>query len=237
MLFLQEKKLYQKKLEKQRSSLLRNILGYFMPVITKISLQKFKNRVNIYLDGKFGFGLDIETFVKSNIKIEQELTHSEIEKITQKGEYQKVLEKLLVFASLRPRSIKEFNNWMRKHEVSINFQNDLFDRLKRLGLADDFEFAKWWVEQRQSFRPKPKSILYQELLIKGIKKEIITDLLSKTKVDEKNQIKQLLQKNAYKWVRFDKRIARQKMSMFLARKGFSWDVIKNVLRDFLEIDD
>jgi len=50
-----------------------------VPVITVISLQKSKNRVNIYLDGKFGFGIDLDNFVKLNLKVEQDLSEEEIE--------------------------------------------------------------------------------------------------------------------------------------------------------------
>ena len=40
-------------------------------------------------------------------------------------------------------------------------------------MTNDLKFAKWWVEQRGNFRPKPKRILKIELTKKGIVKEII----------------------------------------------------------------
>ena len=134
-----------------------------MPTITSIKPQKNKKRVNIYLDDKFGFGLDLKNFMTLGLKVEQELSDIEITEILKKAEFQKTLDKLLRFATLRPRSEKEINNWLRKYKVHQSLVKDLFSKLKRLELLDDTKFAKWWVEQRVNFRPRAKRVLSQEL--------------------------------------------------------------------------
>ena len=73
-----------------------------MPIITSIKPQKNGKRVNIYLDEEFGFGLDLENFVKLGLKVEQKLSEDEVEEIVKKAEFQKVYDKILRFASLRP---------------------------------------------------------------------------------------------------------------------------------------
>lgn len=200
-----------------------------MPVITSIKPQKKKDRVNIYLDDKFGFGIDLENFVKLGLKVDQELTDEEIAEIVKKSEFQKTLDKLLRFATLRPRSEKEIKDYFRRKKVHESLHSKLFDRLNHLELIDDEKFAKWWVEQRQSFRPKPKRILNNELRMKGIKKEIIEEVLGEEEIDEEKIAKELLKKRAYKWKNLEPREARQKMSQYLAGKGFGWEVIEKVV--------
>jgi regulatory protein len=95
---------------------------------------------------------------------------------------------------------------------------------------DDEKFAKWWIEQRQNFRPKAKRVLQIELRQKGVGKEIIDEVLSETEVDEEKMAKELLAKREYKWKNLEPRVAKQKMSQYLAGKGFGWDVIERVLR-------
>lgn len=56
-----------------------------MPVITSIEPQKSKKRLNIYLDGKFGFGIDLETFVKLRLKVEGQLSDDEVKKVIKKN--------------------------------------------------------------------------------------------------------------------------------------------------------
>jgi regulatory protein len=207
-----------------------------MPIITKIKPQKNKKRVNIYLDDKFGFGLGLENFVRLGLKAGEIVTETEIEEILKKAEFQKILDKLLRFATLRPRSEKEINIWLRKHKVHQSIISDLFNKLKRLNLLDDKKFAEWWVEQRMNFRPKSRRIINYELKSKGINKNIIEDVLSEVEIDEGKIAKEMLTKKIYKWEKLPRLEARRKMGEFLARKGFGWSVIKDTIDDFFEKD-
>lgn len=201
-----------------------------MPIITKIKPQKNKNRANIYLDNKFGFGIDLENFVKLNLKIEQELSEKQIEEIIKKAEFQKTLDRLLRFTTLRPRSKKEIESWLKRKRVHESLYEKLFNRLKKLDLVNDKNFAKWWVDQRIQFKNKSKRELVLELRIKGIDKNTIEDVLSKVKLNELKNAKKLIKKNMYKWRKYDELLKDKKMSEYLARKGFTWEIIKKVLK-------
>jgi len=60
-----------------------------VPRITAISPQKNGKRVNIYLDGKFGFGIDLENYVTLGLKVESDLTVEKVNEIIKKAEFQK----------------------------------------------------------------------------------------------------------------------------------------------------
>src|SRR4030042_1782744 len=199
-----------------------------MPVITGIKQQKNKNRINVYLDDKFGFGIDLDNFVLLHLKVDQELTEKEIEEIVKKAEFQKTYDKLLRFAMVRPRSEKEITDYFRRKKVHESLQEKLLEKIKHLELIDDEKFAKWWVEQRLAFKPKSQRIMIYELRIKGIAKDVIDKVLGETVIDEEKMAQELLEKKAYRWKNFEPRLRRQKKSQYLAGKGFSWDVIEKV---------
>lgn len=199
-----------------------------MPLITSIKQQKNKNRVNVYLNDKFGFGIDLDNFVLLHLKVNQELTDTEVVDIVKKAEYQKTLDKLLRFAMVRPRSEKEVTDYFRRKKVHESLYEKLLEKLTHLELIDDLKFAKWWVDQRQNFKPKTKRILKIELTKKGIVKEIIDNVLGETVVDEEKMAKDLIERKAYKWKGLEPREAKQKKSQYLAGKGFSWDLIEKV---------
>lgn len=205
-----------------------------MPVITSIVLQKNKNRVNIYLDNKFGFGIDLENFVKAGLKTGQQLSDVTIAEITKKTENKKFLDRLLIFVNLRPRSGKEVGEWMDKKKIAGPLREELKEKIIELKLLDDEFFAKWWVEQRLSFRSKSKRELIAELRNKGISKEIIEKVMFETDVDEVSSALKLVEKHIRRWSRFPKHIVRQKMSLYLARKGFNWDTIKKAINKYEE---
>lgn len=194
-----------------------------MATITDIKPQRNSKRVNVYLDNQFGFGLDLENYVKLGLKAGQEFSQEKIEEIIKKAEFQKVLDKLLRFASLRPRSEKEIRDYLKRKEVHESLFDELFNRLKCLELVNDEAFAKWWIDQRLQFKSKSKRELEYELRGKGIDKEIITEVLAESGVDDVKAAKKLLEKRIF-------RDRKQKIA-YLARKGFSWEVIDRLVHE------
>ena len=200
-----------------------------MPTITAIKPQKNQKRVNIYLDGKFGFGLDLENYLKLGLKVEQELPDEKIAEIVKKAEFQKISDKLLRFATFRPRSEKEVRDWFKRKKIHESLHQDLFNRLKHLEFLDDKKFSKWWVEQRIAFKPRGKRVLSQELRQKGVDRETIEETLSEIKIDEEKAAGELLAKKAYRWEKLPRLEARRKMTQFLGRKGFGWETIEKII--------
>ena len=200
-----------------------------MPIITSIKAQKNQKRVNIYLDNSFGFGLDLENFMKLQLKVNQDLTQEEINEIIKKGELQKSFDKTLRFVMTRPRSLKEVKDYFRRKQIDDSLHQNTLERLEKLELLDDQKFAKWWVEQRLEFKHKSKKDITFELRQKGIDTNIIKNVLDDSEIDEIKIAKELIEKKSYKWARYEEEERKQKITQYLAGKGFSWDIISNVI--------
>lgn len=201
-----------------------------MPFITSIKAQKSKKRVNVFLDGEFSFGLDLENFMKLQLKVNQELTQEEINEIIKKAEFQKCLDKTLRFAMTRPRSLKEIKDYFRRKEVPESIKIEILNKLKKLELLNDQKFAKWWVTQRLEFRSKSKKDITFELRQKGIDNNIIKDILDNSEIDEVKIVKSLIAKKSYKWQKYNEKERKQKISQYLVGKGFDWNVVNDVLK-------
>ena len=205
-----------------------------MSIVTQIKPQRNKKRVNIYLDGKYSFGLDLEAFVKLGLKVEQELTEAQIAEIVKRSEYKGALDKLINFAMLRPRSKKEILDWLKKKKVHESVHEKLLKSLNKLELVGDARFAKWWIGQRQEFKQKSKRELIFELKKKGVSNDDIDDALFHLEVDDFANAVKVLSKTSQKWDRFGRKEKRQKMYQYLARKGFNYAVISKAVDHFLE---
>ena len=201
-----------------------------MSRVTAIKPQRNNKRVNIYLDGEFSFGLDLENFVTLGLRLDQELTNKQIKEIKDKSDKAKILNKVLSFATLRPRSEKEIQDWFKRKRIDVLIHQYILDKLKKFELIDDSKFAKWWVEQRLAFKKPSKRILNYELRIKGIKQETIDNVLGEVKIDEVKIAKELFEKKKYKWDKFDKKTKKQKATQYLAGKGFGWNIIAKVIQ-------
>jgi regulatory protein len=200
-----------------------------MPVITSIKAQKNQKRVNINLDGSFGFGLDLENFMRLGLKVNQELSQEEINEIIKKGELQKSFDKTLRFVMTRLRSLKEVKDYFRRNEIDSTLHQVILEKLTRLELIDDQKFAEWWVRQRLEFKHKSKKDITFELRQKGIDTNTIKNVLDDSEIDELKIAKELIEKKSYKWARYDEDVRKQKITQYLVGKGFNWDIIKNVV--------
>lgn len=200
-----------------------------MPLITALKPQKGKRRVNVFLDGKFSFGIDIENMIKFGLKVEKDLSEKEIEKIARESEYQKNLDRLLRFTTMRPRSEKEIENYFMRKKMPEVLRESLFNRLKKLGFINDYEFAKWWIEQRKIFKPKGSKVLVYELRKKGISREIAEGILEKEPEEEEALARRVFEKVKRKYVGMDRYKVRKKLYEYMARRGFNWEIVKKIL--------
>ncbi len=200
-----------------------------MPIITQIKQQKDKKSLLICLDQKNFFQIDLENYIKHKLKVGKEIDQKDLDEIVKKAEFQKIYEKLLMFCMLRPRSENEIRNWLKRKKVNKSIHEELFNRLKRLDLVDDRKFAQWWIDQRIAFKPRGKVALYAELAQKGVDREVINEILSEQPIDEVKFAKGLIDKNEYKWKRYEGYEKKNKIVQFLARKGFNWETIKKAL--------
>jgi regulatory protein len=203
--------------------------------ITRISPQtKDPLRENIYLDGKFGFGIAAESRFDHRLKIGQNLSESEIHDLVFQDQAGKLFTSAQMFLSYRPRSEKEVRqNLKRKLDRGEWVEPDgILDevtrRLKKLKLVDDGEFTRWWIEQRQKFKPRGERLLRAELHGKGIPREVIDQALYAYQAP-KLEIDRVAAKVAPRYAKLSKIEFRNKLGSYLARRGYSWDEISSVV--------
>jgi regulatory protein len=197
-----------------------------MTKITAIEPQKRDpNRVNIYLDGAYAFGL--ARIVAAWLKVGQEIEAEKIEKLQADDAREHAYQQAMLFLSYRARSEEEIRKNLRKHEVPEAIIEETLERLRRDRLADDGQFAQMWVENRSTFRPRSKRALTIEMKQKGLPEEAIRSALEA--VDDEAMayeaaIKRVRRLEGLEWSDF-----RKKMSEFLSRRGFSYSVIAPVV--------
>ena len=210
-----------------------------MPQITDIKPQKRPGRFNIYLNGKYAFAVSAESFVKANLNINQEISSDTVEKLIKDDEFGKTFDNSLKFISFRPRSEKELQNWFKRKEVGEETQKLVIKKLKHLGFLNDEEFAKWWIEQRTTFHPSGQRLIKMELKQKGISDEIIEGIMNNESriMGEKELAKKVLEKKLPRLKNYKRQELRKKLQNLLAQRGFSWEVIKELVDTLVKKPD
>ena len=204
-----------------------------MPRITAIKPQKKSNRRNIYLDGRFAFGVSTMLIVKEKLKVGDELSLEKVKKLSDKNNLEKYLDMAYRYLSYRPRSIKEMVDYLQKKKISTPLTEKILLKLKKQRYLDDLKFAYWWLDQRARFRPRGKFALTMELREKGLKNDLIKSVLTE-KVSEEELALKAARKKIKSYRRFDKKEKKKKLKSFLARQGFGWPAIKIALEAVLD---
>ena len=201
-----------------------------MRKITAIEAQKKRsNRVNVYLDGEFAFGL--ERITAAWLRVGQELDEKKIEQLQAEDARERALQQALLFLSYRARSESEIRKNLQKHEIPESVIEETIERLRKDGLANDDQFARAWVESRSTFRPRSRRMMAMELRQKGLDDESTKSALES--VDDEALAYEAAQKRAPRFLSPSKGLEwsefRTKLSGFLARRGFSYAVIAPVV--------
>jgi len=195
--------------------------------ITALKTQKRNpNRINIYLDGEYAFGL--ARIVAAWLKVGMELSDEKIKQLQCDDTEEVAMQKAMRYLSYRPRSIVELCQKLRIQGFENKVIDNVVDKLCEHKLLGDDKFASLWVENRMTFRPRSRRMLTNELKQKGVAEDTIMHALED--VNDEDAAYQLglhfIRKNrSLEWPVF-----RQKLYEYLVRRGFDYGTIKSVVR-------
>lgn len=194
--------------------------------ISAITAQKRNpERVNIYLDDKFAFGLS--RIVAAWLYVGQELSEEKIAELQSDEVREVAYQSALNFLSYRERSESEVYKHLSGKGHPDEVVKEVLERLRRAALLDDDRFARNWVENRSEFRPRSRRALVYELKQKGIPETAIQAAVDG--VDEESMAYLAANKKSRRYQSLEWQEFRQKMYTFLAGKGFTYQVAALVI--------
>jgi regulatory protein len=213
-----------------------------MPTITNISPQiRDQNRVNISIDGKYSFSLDIAQIGELGVKVGLEVGEERLAELKSASQFGKLYVRALEYTLLRPHSRREIRDYLirktydrkladgkTRQGVPKEMVELVLARLDQKGYIDDHKFAKFWVENRHLKKGASKRRLQAELSKKGISSDIVEQVLSESDRADSDELAKIIAKKAGKYD------DEQKLIAYLARQGFSFDDIKQALSNLGE---
>ena len=197
-----------------------------------------EDRVSIFLDGEFAFGVHQDVVVKYGLTEGQTLTPEEREQIEEDEEYVQAKQRALGYLAHKPRTEKEVRRKLRQEEYVDPVIEDVIARLYELEYLDDESYATDYAHNRFSSKKYGPIRIRRELVERGIERHVAEDAVADLYQD-KDPIAVARQHAEKRWPRLadedDPRRRKQKMYRYLRRRGFTSDTIYLVL-DQLERD-
>ncbi len=202
-----------------------------MGKVTAIKVQKRNpERVNVFIDDEFGFGLF--NALAAQIKVGQELSNHQIQELLDRQALEVAYRQALRWISRRLQTIEEIRMKLRRKQAPAQVIEKVIERLQAADLVDDFSFAEAWVENRQTFRPRGRTALRNELRKKGVGNDIIDAVL--VGFDDEEAAYQAAEKAYPRYRGLTAEIREQRLLAYLSRRGFSYGLCRRVVDEILK---
>lgn len=192
---------------------------------------KRKGLSALYIDGEFIIKLDTETLIVNNFSVGREIDEEDLEEITELSHKKRCKEKALWLIQYRDHTRKELIDKL-KRDYPEEYAQETADRLTELGLINDRSYAERYAHDLINLKRLSKKGARQKLMLKGIDRDTIDEVLDEIEIDEDSQIKTVLERKYSKNLDTDK--GRQRAVNGLRNMGYSYSDIKSALCEYLD---
>jgi len=198
-----------------------------MSKITALRAGRGRQRVNVFLDGKFAFSLEAEVAVKESLQVERELSSSQIEALARSDRFHRCLNAAVHYLGYRPRSESEVRERLQRRGFDGDSIEAVVAKLKEQGLVNDIAFAQFWKDNRESFSPRSQWLTKLELRRKGVPINIIDQVVEE--VDDADNAYRAAVSKAHGLPLSDYQGFRRRLGDYLRRRGFGYGVINHTV--------
>lgn len=141
-------------------------------------------------------------------------------------EAKKAREKAIYYLQFSGKAENELRKKLAEQEFSLASIDYAIDFVKKYRYLDDEDYTRRFIEKNGN--KKSRKQMEYELIQKGISRENLDLVFSEMSVNEEAQILKILEKKNYAGNESTYE-EKQKISAYLARKGFSYDSINSAL--------
>ena len=207
-----------------------------MPTVTRITEQKRNpNRRNVFLDGSFAFGCNVNVVARFRLRAGVQLTPDQVREIEYGEVKQECFDAAMQFLQARLHSRAELYKKLARREWGDAVIDVVLEDLARLGYLDDERFAKTKALSAAQHKQHGRRRAFLELIRSGVKGDVADRALDEvyTDADTLAVARDLAQKQAPRLRQLDPIVARRRLVGMLQRRGFDYDDIRPVVDEVL----
>ncbi len=198
-----------------------------MAIITKVSEQTHnKNRVNVYLDGKFCTGLNMETAVTHGIREGEEIDEARLREISFDSDRRTLLSRGYEYLSTKPRTYAEMYRKMTLWGYGDPVIRAVLDQMVQSGYINDRDYADRFIEQSRDIG---RAKILAKLGSLGIEKDVIDEAMRGYCVDSE-VIYHLCEKFMAGKRKTADNIA--KLVRHMMSKGFAYEDFRSIIDEY-----
>ena len=181
-----------------------------------------ENRVNIYVNGRYIFSLDVAQVVDMGVKIGRVISEEELADYKKASEFGKAYQRALEWVLMRPRSVRELKDYLKRREMQSEAKE------KKRDWERDREIAELVAkgEEVDARRLEKRAERAKNRVKYDFRDLIVERLVERGYVDDVKFARYYVENRFVK-----KGVSCKRLKMELMKKGISQDVIDGVLNE------
>ena len=200
----------------------------------KITQKKGKgDKIHISVDGEYAFTVDEVFFAGLCLNEKREYSAEELRKITEKVVERRAYNYAVSLLSRRDHSVKEITDKLTQKGYG-QYASVAAEKLLLQGYLSDERFAEMYVRELLNLKNYGKKRIRQELIRKGISRDIIENVISEAEFPD-GRLRELIERKYMRFLDTEKGV--QKTVNALLRLGYSYGEIRDALKEIAENEE
>ena len=202
--------------------------------ITKIEQQKkHKNRMSVFLDGEFAFGIDAFTLYSLHLKEDDEITEERLDTIKKTVLFEDAKNKAAKLLSSRSYTARDMKKKLLEYTGDETVSEETLAFLKEYRLIDDKDYARRFASDCLRIKKLGKRNIRMKLLEKGVSAALADETIEALDCAEEEQ--ENLQKILFKKIGGNFEFENlMKAKRYAASRGYDFDEIDSAIRAIKE---
>jgi regulatory protein len=201
-------------------------------------VNKDRRNVVIHFDNDDVLFLSVDIFYKSGLKKNDEISDNRFSSLIKENRLFHIKQRAFRYLGRRQHSTSELRIKLKQKGYETELINEVLKDLKNKKYLDDTEFAKMFVEEKVKLKLWGDQKLRSELIKRGIKPDIISDVLLNT-ISDDDKVNNLMTVALKKYDtlrnrKLGKDVIKKKLITFLNSRGYNYDVIKEVCDELIK---
>lgn len=210
-----------------------------MAIITKIEVQKRnKERVNLFLDGEYALSISAELVYKEHLKVKDNIDYDKLKLLAKKEGFAKCKESALRIVERNYKTEKQVREKLKLKGYEENAIDYSIEFLKEYNFINDNYYASAFINDKSNSMGSQK--IKYNLIQKGVSKEIIEEALSNVNKENERDIALEIAKKklvVIKKKENDNYKISGKLYRYLISKGYEMDIVSDVVKEVIRLEE
>ena len=199
----------------------------------KVTYKKGKgDKMHVSIDGVYTFTVDETFFYSLFLNEKKDYSTDELNEILEKAGERRAYNYAVSLLSRRDHTVKEINDKLKQKGYG-QYASAAVLKLSEQGYLSDERFARMYVRELINLRKYGKKRIIQELMRKGVNRDIIDDVLSEAEFPD-NRLREIIERKYMRFLDTEKGV--QKTVNALLRLGYSYGEIRNALKEISDAE-